>query len=79
MIHWKSSGLTVSRKAPSATPALLNTRLTLPWSRAAWSAQATISSRLATLTLAVVTFTPSLAAMAAVSARPFSLTSLKAR
>src|SRR5581483_2778284 len=65
--------------APSATPALLKTRFTLPWSATTWSAHSNTAARSATSTRCDVTFTPRPSHCATVSASPTSSTSLSAR
>src|SRR3954447_10403096 len=77
--HWMSSIEPSSMVAASATPALLTMRLTFPCSATTWSAQANTASRSATSTRCEVTFTPLPSHIDTVSARPASLTSLRAR
>src|SRR5579875_1907579 len=68
-----------STVALRATPALLNTRLTRPWSATTSRAHASIASRSATSSGRQVTLTPCPSQRAAVSAMPRSSTSAKAR
>ena len=70
--HSKSSYDIDSMVAPSATPALLTTRLTAPWSSTTWSAQRYTASRSETSTRCEVTLTPAPSHKPTVSARPTS-------
>lgn len=79
MIHSKSSIRAVPAGAASDTPALLKTRLTLPCASRVRRAQSNTASRDATSSRCDVIFTPCAAQIAAVCARPRSLTSPSAR